>query len=137
MGRYNGAKNNLYLRVEDAASGIEFLNLEFQPEELANLLNQSIAYMEGHVKGLENVGKKYVSENVQFPIPKHISTWKKSEIKEWLETEIIPQYEAEHPGRTVSRYIDSQSSIQRFERGTELEEYRVCTHAYWFEDDND
>ena len=109
LGRYMNS-NTLFLKVEDEASGAEFLDLEFDAEQLANLMNQSCAYMEGEARGLEFVGKKRVSEAMEITLPPGLSRYDKKEIAEYL-VGVKQVFEGENPGWYLDTYIGSQQSI--------------------------
>ena len=115
MGRYMNS-DVLYLKIEDKASGIEFVDLEFDAEQLANLMNQSIAYMEGKVRGLSVVGKRYVSKTIQVRIPDKIGAYNKEEIANYL-LEYERAFEKSNEGWKLDKYIGSQSSISHEEDG--------------------
>lgn len=116
LGRYMSS-NTLYLKIEDKASGSEFLSLEFDADQLANLMNQSCAHMEGEVRGLQFVGKKKIEKPFDLEIPNNINKYQKNEIELYLK-EFKEDFEEANPGWFLDIYIGSKSSVSSSEDKT-------------------
>jgi hypothetical protein len=115
LGRYMNS-STLYLKIEDRASGIEFLDLEFDAEQLANLIDKSIAYMEGEARSLNNVGKKLVREKITVDLPPDIRPYDSDRIKAFL-GDFRTTFEYLNPGWFLDVYTGSQSSFTKNDNG--------------------
>lgn len=101
------------MRVEDAASRTEFLEMELTPEVLGNAIT-SLAYQPVvfRMMGLEHIGKRRVIESRTIVCP--LDTYKRDVLEAWLEEN------GQEEGWLLSSYLGSQSSIRHTDEGTIL-----------------
>lgn len=110
IGRYMNNDQKFTLTIEDRTSGIEFVDFEFDSNAFADLLSNRFADIDGVVRGLDNVGKKYERKPYDVVIPEHINTYNKDQLREYLDTEIKPEFE-KRTAWYLDTYINSQTSV--------------------------
>lgn len=98
------SRNNINIRLRDKVSYIEFVDVYMSLEDFAMMIT-GLAEVEvqGDVKGMDNVGKKKVSEARSYHTTEHTS-------RKALETYIKENLQEE--GWTLNASLNSQSSLK-------------------------
>lgn len=118
---------SIRMHIEDQSSRAKFLTIEFTLEQFANVLTGVVTDgVPAVVRGLENVGKRRVSEPRTFELGPE-----RSHISDRAALAQILRDEAQEPGWTLDTYLGSQNSITtNTATGGKTLHYRV----YRFED---
>lgn len=115
------SSDRVNIRIQDCASRIQFVELSLSVEDYGYLitgLSNQEAEME--VRGLENVGKRSVTEPRVILCP--VKSYSKEVLQQWL-----LDY-AQEEGWTIDTYLGSQGSITHKEDGVLLS-YRVYKYV--------
>lgn len=106
--------NMVCVTVQCTDSRVQFLELEFTPHDFGMMLT-GLSCMDAtvaEVHGLENVGKKRVTEQRSVICP--LEDYDRKVLGKWLEQN------CEEEGYTLSTYLGSQNSVMREENGQRL-----------------
>lgn len=117
---WGDGRETISITIEDKVSGIEFAKVHVGYSEFAcALTGQSQMSCMVEVCGLENVGKRYVSEPRSRSVPKNIFSHDRKAVSNWLVEN------CQEEGWTLNAYLGSQSSLVNDGKGNITVNYSV------------
>lgn len=118
---YGDNREKINIVVRDQASRLKFLSIEIDYADFAKCITGlSEVDCELEVSGLENVGKKRITEQRSVICP--IKSYEKRVLRDWLINN------KQEDGYILDPYLGSQSSILMCDEGTLLN-YRVIKYV--------
>lgn len=122
----NDGTEEISLRLQDRASGIEFVDASF-PLDKFMLALTGLACQDGkaELRGLHKLGKKMEMGTLQFPMPPDVGYSGREEIARKLAEELCPE------GWESQGYFGSQNSF--YTKDGEL--WAQCTIRRWVEEE--
>lgn len=105
--------DKIVISIEDEASRTEFVEVKLSPHDFAMAVTGlSFVKVTGSVRGLENVGKKKVTEKRSVVCP--LDSYDKKDLSAWLEQNCSEQ------GWLLNTYLGSQGSVEYVDGGRKL-----------------
>ncbi|EMA4781886.1 hypothetical protein U3C50_001606 [Providencia rettgeri] len=118
---YGDNREKINIVVRDQASRLKFLSIEIDYADFTKCITGlSEVSCDLTVNGLENVGKKKITENRSVICP--IRSYEKGILRDWLINN------KQEDGYILDPYLGSQSSIKMCDEGTLLN-YRVIKYV--------
>lgn len=114
--------DRITITLTDEASGTRFVEVTMTMEQFAQAITTLRVYVPAEVRGLENVGKRKVTEWRTIELPSRFFYSDMNAVLEWLSEH------GKEPGWIVDPYLGSQRSVSRVD-GKAILNYSVYKYV--------